>query len=90
MYPVPIANLIGMTITLSPEKKAFIEREIATGGFASESDAIERALTLYERHLSRIRAAIGEAERELDRDQGVTISGDAHLAQIRANAAQNR
>ena len=79
-----------MTITLSPEKKAFIEREIANGGFNSESDAIERALTLYERHLSRIREAIGEAERELEQGQGVMVSGDAHLAQIRANAAQNR
>lgn len=49
-----------MTITLSPEKRAFIEREIAAGGFKSESDAVERALTLYERHLARIREAIAE------------------------------
>ncbi len=79
-----------MTIALSPEKKAFIEREIAAGGFKSEADAIERALTLYERHLRRIREAIAEAEREIAEGRGVTLSADQHIAQIRANAAKDR
>ena len=79
-----------MPIALSPEKKAFIEREIAAGGFKSEADAIERALTLYERHLRRIREAIAEAEREIAEGRGVTLSADQHLAQIRANAAKDR
>ncbi|MEQ8179908.1 MAG: type II toxin-antitoxin system ParD family antitoxin [Amphiplicatus sp.] len=79
-----------MSIALSPEKKAFIEREIASGGFKSETDAVERALTLYERHLIRIRGAIAEAERDIAAGRGLTLTADQHLAQIRANAAQNR
>ncbi|MFQ5562664.1 MAG: type II toxin-antitoxin system ParD family antitoxin [Parvularculaceae bacterium] len=79
-----------MSITLSPEKQAFIRREIAAGGFKSESEAVERALTLYERHLRRIREAIAEAEREIAEGCGVTLSADQHLAQIHANAAKNR
>lgn len=79
-----------MTITLSPEKRAFIEREIAAGAFKSESDAVERVLTFYERHLRRIRDAIAEAEREIADGRGITMSADQHLAQIRANAAKSR
>jgi putative addiction module CopG family antidote len=79
-----------MSITLSPEKKAFIASEIAAGGFKSESEAVERALTLYERHLRRIREAIKEAEQEIAEGRGVTLTADQHLAQIRANAAKNR
>lgn len=79
-----------MTITLSPEKRAFIECEIAAGGFKSESEAVERALTLYARHLQRVREAIKEAEREIAEGRGVTMTADQHLAQIRTNAANNR
>lgn len=79
-----------MSITLSPEKKAFVAREIAAGGFSSEADAVERALALYERHLRRIRDAIDEAEREIASGKGLTLTADQHLAQIRADAAKNR
>ncbi len=78
-----------MSIILSPEKKAFIEREIKAGGFKSESDAVERALTLYERHLRRVREAIDEADREIADGKGITLTAHQHLAQIRANAATN-
>lgn len=79
-----------MTIILSPDRKAFIEREIAAGGFASEADAVERALALYERHLRRIREAIDEADREIAGGKGVTLTADQHLSKIRADAAKSR
>lgn len=78
-----------MPIALSPENKAFVEREIAAGNFKSEAEAVERALALYERHLSRVRKAIAEAERDIAEGRGVTMTADQHLAQIRAHAAKN-
>ncbi len=78
-----------MPITLSPEKRAFVEREIAAGAFRSETDAVERALTFYERHLQHIRAAIEEAELEIVAGKGATLTADEHLALIRANVAKN-
>lgn len=78
-----------MSIALSPENKAFVEREIAAGNFKSEADAVERALALYEHHLSRVREAIAEAERDIAEGRGVTLTADQHLAQIRAHAAKN-
>lgn len=79
-----------MQVVLSPEKRAFIEREIAGGAFKSEADAVERALRLYERHLLQIREAVATAEREIAGGLGVSLTADDHLARIRANAAQNR
>lgn len=79
-----------MSVTLSPPKKAFIAREIAAGGFKSEDEAVERALTLYERRLTQIRDAIATAEREIAEGSGLTLSADQHLAQIRTDAAKNR
>lgn len=78
-----------MTVYISSPKKRFIAREIAAGSFASESEAVERALTLYERRLSRIREQIATAEREIADGLGRSLTAEEHLAEIRTDAAKN-
>lgn len=74
-----------MSIALSPEKKAFIQREIAAGGFKSESDAVERALDLYEDRLRQLREAVDKADQEIVEGRTKTLGADDHLNRIRVD-----
>jgi len=75
-----------MSITLTPEKQAFIKREIAVGSFKSEAEAVERALELFERRLQDLRAAIDEADMAVAEGSVCSIDVEEFLSGLRMNA----
>lgn len=69
-----------MTITLTPELEQFVRREVAKGGFASNSEYIrdvlrERYLKVREREevRERLEASLQQAIREIEEGKGLDI-----------------
>lgn len=61
-----------MGIEIKPERRAFIDREIARGAGTAEQ-ITDRALRLYETHLEDLRAAIAEADAQIDRGEVIAF-----------------
>lgn len=76
-----------MSIILKPEQAQFIQDQIATGRFKSESEVLEKALQLleqqqreYEVWAEDVCSKVDEAEAEIDRGEGVSL--DIAMAQL--------
>jgi putative addiction module CopG family antidote len=69
-----------MEITLSPAQQAFVRDAVASGRYASEQDAVQEALDLWEerqRRRAEILSAVDAASAELEAGQGIPISEDS-------------
>ena len=69
-----------MSITLKPEQAKFIQQQILTGRFKSESEVLEKVLQLlaaqqqeYEVWAAEVCVKVDEAEAEIDRGEGVSL-----------------
>ena len=75
-----------MEVQLTPDQEAFLRQAIESGRYASEGDALQDALSLWEereRRRSEILASVDQAEAALSRGEGrwiTTEEGTAELA----------
>ena len=70
-----------MSITLKPEQAKFIQQQILTGRFKSESEVLEKVLQLlasqqqeYEVWAAEVCVKVDQAEAEIDRGEGVSLN----------------
>ena len=91
-----------MEVHLTDDQKAFIREAIQSGRFASEEDALQEALSLWEgreRRRAEILAAVDQAEASFARGEGRSITTREETAELadeikrrglaRLNAEQN-
>ena len=91
-----------MEVHLTDDQKAFIREAIQAGRFASEEDALQEALSLWEgreRRRAEILAAVDQAEASFARGEGRSITTREETAELadeikrrglaRLNAEQN-
>lgn len=64
-----------MTIQISPERQAFIDREVSRGA-GTPDEIAERALKLYEEQLQRLRAEVSAADAQIQSGQGVALDAE--------------
>jgi Arc/MetJ-type ribon-helix-helix transcriptional regulator len=76
-----------MKVEISPERQAWLEREVACGGWRSPAELVEAALRAYERDLADLRRDIAEADRAIQVGEGVSETADAFLARMKAKRA---
>ncbi len=76
-----------MTITLTPELEALIQEKVASGDYPDAVDVVGEALRLLDHRdrLARLRASLLEAEREIERGEGVEWSPSL-MADLRRDA----
>ena len=67
-----------MTVTLTPDAEALIQRKVETGSYASAADVIQEALRLLDERDARVRlkAAISAGDEDLERGNVVDWSPD--------------
>ncbi len=68
-----------MELVISPERKAMIQRQIASGRFADISEVVEEALRLLEERdrLNRLRAAIAIGDAQPARGEVIPWTADS-------------
>ena len=74
-----------MEVHLTDDQKAFIRQAVNTGRFASEEDALQEALSLWEereRRRAEILAAVDQAEASLARGEGRRITAREETTQL--------
>lgn len=65
-----------MVIQISPERQAFIDREVSRGA-GTASEIADRALKLYEQQLEQLRTEIASADAEVEAGRGTPFNPDA-------------
>jgi Arc/MetJ-type ribon-helix-helix transcriptional regulator len=73
-----------MKVDISPERQAWLERELAASEWHSPAELVEAALHAYERHLADLRHDIAEADRAIQAGNGISETGAEFLARMRA------
>ena len=61
-----------MTVTLTPESEALVQRKVDAGGYTTVDEVIQAALRLLDEHdrkLAELRAAIAVADEQIERGQ---------------------
>lgn len=74
-----------MEVHLTDDQKAFIRQGVKTGRYASEEDALQEALSLWEereRRRAEILAAVDQAEASLARGEGRRITSREETTQL--------
>ena len=74
-----------MEVHLTDDQKAFIQQAVKTGRYASEEDALQEALLLWEereRRRAEILAAVDQAEASLTRGEGRRITTREETTQL--------
>ena len=74
-----------MEVHFTSDQEAFVRQGIENGRYRGETDALQEALTLWERQQRRraeILAAVDEAEASLARREGRHVSTRAEVAQL--------
>jgi len=72
-----------MKVDLTPDQRAFAQRAIESGRFASEEEAVQEALVLWEERERRrveILSALDEAEASLARGEGMPVTEESMKA----------
>jgi putative addiction module CopG family antidote len=72
-------------VHLTDDQKAFIRQAVKTGRYASEEDALQEALSLWEERERRrveILAAVDQAEASLARGEGRRITSREETTQL--------
>ena len=73
-----------MKVDISPERQAWLQRELAAGGARSPAQVVEAALHAYERHLADLRRDLAEADRAIEAGDGTSETAGEFLARMRA------
>lgn len=70
-----------MTIELPPELAAFVEQELASGQYQTQTQIVCQGLMLLQRklQLDELRGKIQEGIDELDRGEGIRIENEEQL-----------
>ena len=72
-----------MNVELTDDQRAFVRKAIESGRFASEEQAVQEALALWEERERRrleILAALDEADASLARGEGIPITEESMKA----------
>ncbi len=80
-----VPRLKTVEVHLTDDQKAFIRQAVKTGRYASEEDALQEALSLWEereRRRAEILAAVDQAEASLTRGEGRRITSREETTQL--------
>lgn len=69
-----------MTIELTPEQKQYVERQVATGKYASESTLVQQALEVLQRRderIAEVQAGVQRGVEDMEAGRYRTISTPA-------------
>jgi hypothetical protein len=72
-----------MKVEISPERQAWLERELARDRSRTPAQVVELALHAYERHLAELRHDIAVADQAIGAGQGVEETAAEFLARMR-------
>ena len=76
--------LHAMAIGISPERMAWLEREVAGNEWHSPAEAVDAALHAHEKHLAELRQDLAEADAAIDSGNGIAETAEEFLARMRA------
>lgn len=79
-----------MTLTLTPEMEALVNKQLATGQFATQEEVVRAALLSMQSRHEELKADIAEAVAQADRGELAPFDPMAILAEAKAARQQKR
>lgn len=67
-----------MSVTLSPELEALVQKKVQTGQYSSPDEVMLEAMQLLDARdrLARLRRAIAVADEQIERGEGIELTAD--------------